>query len=100
VPPLSIPPFVATANATMADSLLGDLGLQDALKYVHVNIFPSVVLLVRDCSMVLVTSATCVSAPPSIAPRKPQKPPNEQKSKLFLSLPSNRYSSRSACPAP
>mmetsp|Transcript_5197 Transcript_5197/g.13206 ORF Transcript_5197/g.13206 Transcript_5197/m.13206 type:complete len:165 (+) Transcript_5197:518-1012(+) len=44
----------------MADSLLGDLGLQDALKYVHVNIFPSVVLLVRDCSMVLVTSATCI----------------------------------------
>ena len=47
----------------MADSLV-DLGLQDALKYVHVNILPSIVLLVRDCSMVLVISATCVSAPP------------------------------------
>lgn len=45
----------------MADSLV-DLGIQDALRYVHVNILPSVVLLVRDISMIAVTSLTCVSA--------------------------------------
>ena len=44
----------------MADSLV-DLGIQDALRYVHVNILPSVVLLVRDISMIVVTSLTCVS---------------------------------------
>lgn len=45
----------------MADSLV-DLGIQDALRYVHVNIIPSVVLLVRDISMITVTSLTCVSS--------------------------------------
>lgn len=43
----------------MADSLV-DLGLQDALRYIHVNLLPSVVLLVRDVSMLAVTAMTCV----------------------------------------
>ena len=43
----------------MADSLV-DLGLQDALRYIHVNLLPSVVLLVRDVGMLAVTAMTCV----------------------------------------
>jgi hypothetical protein len=46
----------------MGDSLV-DLGLQDALRYVQINIMPSVVLLARDVGFVAVTSLTCVSPP-------------------------------------
>jgi hypothetical protein len=46
-------------RGAMADSLV-DLGLQDALRYIHVNLLPSVVLLVRDVSMLAVTAMTCV----------------------------------------
>jgi len=47
----------------MADSLV-DLGIQDALRYVNLDIIPSVVTVVRDVMMILVTSLTCVSATP------------------------------------
>ena len=47
----------------MADSLV-DLGIQDALRYVNVDIIPSIVTVARDVMMILVTSLTCVSGPP------------------------------------
>ena len=47
------------AAATMADSLV-DLGLQDALRYVHVNILPSIVLVTRDVAHVVVVAVACV----------------------------------------
>tara|TARA_B100000768_G_C11006774_1_gene260276 strand:+ start:106 stop:252 length:147 start_codon:yes stop_codon:yes gene_type:complete len=47
----------------MADSLV-DLGIQDALRYVNLDIIPSVVTVVRDVMMILVTSLTCVSGTP------------------------------------
>ena len=43
----------------MADSLV-DLGLQDALRYVHVNILPSIVLVTRDVAHVVVVAVACV----------------------------------------
>ena len=55
VPPIRAP----LAAATMADSLV-DLGLQDALRYVHVNILPSIVLVTRDVAHVVVVAVACV----------------------------------------
>ena len=55
--------FGRAQDHTMADSLV-DLGIQDALRYVNLDIIPSVVTVVRDVMMILVTSLTCVSATP------------------------------------
>jgi hypothetical protein len=43
----------------MSDALV-DLGIQDALRYVHVNILPSVVLVCRDVAHIAVISVSCV----------------------------------------
>ena len=61
------------AAATMADSLV-DLGLQDALRYVHVNILPSIVLVTRDVAHVVVVAVACVlfaSGPRLVLPVRP-----------------------------
>ena len=43
----------------MSDALV-DLGIQDALRYVHVNILPSVVLVCRDVAHIAVITVSCV----------------------------------------
>ena len=43
----------------MGDALV-DLGIQDALRYVHVNILPSVVLVCRDVTHIAVVAVSCV----------------------------------------
>ena len=43
----------------MSDALV-DLGIQDALRYVHVNILPSVVLVCRDVTHIAVVAVSCV----------------------------------------
>ena len=43
----------------MGDALV-DLGIQDALRYVHVNILPSVVLVCRDVTHIAVIAVSCV----------------------------------------
>ena len=43
----------------MSDALV-DLGIQDALRYVHVNILPSVVLVCRDVAHIVVITVSCV----------------------------------------
>lgn len=50
----------------MADSLV-NLGLQDGLQYVHVNILPALVLVVRDVAHIAVIAVTCVSFAWSLA---------------------------------
>ena len=47
----------------MADSLV-DLGLQDALRYVHVNILPSIVLVTRDVAHVDYVLRVRLTPPP------------------------------------
>ena len=59
--------FGRAQDHAMADSLV-DLGIQDALRYVNLDIIPSVVTVVRDVMMILVTSLTCVSATPQEFP--------------------------------
>jgi len=58
-----VPNTFPRPTTTMADSLV-DLGIQDALRYVNVDIIPSIVTVARDVMMILVTSLTCVSGPP------------------------------------
>ena len=58
-----VPNTLSRPITSMADSLV-DLGIQDALRYVNVDIIPSIVTVARDVMMILVTSLTCVSGPP------------------------------------
>ena len=50
----------------MADSLV-NLGLQDGIQYVHVNILPALVLVARDVAHIVVIAVTCVSFAWSLA---------------------------------
>jgi hypothetical protein len=43
----------------MSDALV-DLGIQDALRYVHANLLPSVVLVVRDVAHTVVGAVSCI----------------------------------------
>ena len=58
-----VPNTFPRPTTTMADSLV-DLGIQDALRYVNVDIIPSIVTVARDVMMILVMGLTCVSGPP------------------------------------
>lgn len=80
--------FGRAQDHTMADSLV-DLGIQDALRYVNLDIIPSVVTVVRDVMMILVTSLTCVSATPqtefpTIRPTDISDQPPRPSSQIFF----------------
>ena len=56
--------WFGTATAcgdTMSDAnAIVDFGIQDALRYVHVNLMPSVVLVVRDVAHIVVIAVSCI----------------------------------------